>query len=136
MCIHALATSTGYVGRRPLRWLACNVARALIYDSVGKIPDQYLQPIGECRIGNFVSAKGVSLPKLPKSKQRSQKRQRRSKTSKTFSWKCCCGNAWKCCIRFMSRRTRTYFTVRSTYVGSFVGFEQSATATYLRTSCA
>ena len=25
---HALATSTGYVGRRPLPWLACNVARA------------------------------------------------------------------------------------------------------------
>ena len=26
--IHALATSTGYAGRRPLPWLACNVARA------------------------------------------------------------------------------------------------------------
>ena len=25
---HALATSTGYAGRRPLPWLACNVARA------------------------------------------------------------------------------------------------------------
>ena len=26
---YALATSTGYAGRRPLPWLACNVARAL-----------------------------------------------------------------------------------------------------------
>ena len=29
--IHALATYTGYAGRWPLPWLACNVARALIY---------------------------------------------------------------------------------------------------------
>ena len=27
---NALATSTGYAGRRPLPWLACNVARALL----------------------------------------------------------------------------------------------------------
>ena len=27
---YALATSTGYSGRRPLPWLACNVARALV----------------------------------------------------------------------------------------------------------
>ena len=26
---YAVATSTGYAGRRPLPWLACNVARAL-----------------------------------------------------------------------------------------------------------
>ena len=26
---HALATSTGYAGRRPLPWPACNVARAV-----------------------------------------------------------------------------------------------------------
>ena len=26
----ALATSIGYAGRRPLPWLACNVARALV----------------------------------------------------------------------------------------------------------
>ena len=32
MELDALATSTGYAGRRPLPWLACNVARAILLD--------------------------------------------------------------------------------------------------------
>ena len=34
---YALATSTGYAGRRPLPWLACNVARA---SSIAYVPGQ------------------------------------------------------------------------------------------------
>ena len=30
----ALATSTGYAGRRPLPWLACNVARAYVLSAI------------------------------------------------------------------------------------------------------
>ena len=29
---YALATSTGYAGRRPLPWLACNVAKKILED--------------------------------------------------------------------------------------------------------
>ena len=32
--LHTRSTSTGYAGRRPLPWLACNVARALAFYDV------------------------------------------------------------------------------------------------------
>ena len=59
---HALATSTGYAGRRPLPWLACNVPRAQYYYIVFHFCLQLSEMknlSASNRIGNFSKICGI-----------------------------------------------------------------------------